>query len=229
MNPNMQRQNQVRQSQVQNMTPEELQRTQVLNLDDVREAVKFEKSVSKKPAIIIGIIGVLLLTFGSSFVIMDSLNKNKDNNVQQRKVADSDKDKKLHETNLNCTLTALNRADGTDGTLNIKFVFYDGNLTNYTKTYTMVPNATNPAGITTIESYKVAIQPFVTQLDGYKVVTNPKGTGVEVVTDVDLTKLDVTKVPAMNQTINETSTNYDQGVSRTELESKLTFQGYVCE
>ena len=47
----------------QQMTPEELQRTQVLNFQDVEDLANFEKRTSKKPAIIIAILGIISITF----------------------------------------------------------------------------------------------------------------------------------------------------------------------
>ena len=54
---------------------EELQRTQVLNLKDVEETVKYEKSISKKPAMIIAIIGAIFLTLGSTLQIAKTMKK----------------------------------------------------------------------------------------------------------------------------------------------------------
>ena len=50
---------------VDQMTPEELQRTQVINLKDVEEVVRIEKRTSKKPAIIVAIIGLALVMGGA--------------------------------------------------------------------------------------------------------------------------------------------------------------------
>ena len=57
------------------LTHEELQKTQVLNLKEFSETVRFEKLTSKKPAIILAVIGALLITFGTTFQIAESLSK----------------------------------------------------------------------------------------------------------------------------------------------------------
>ena len=72
---------------VNKLSPEELQKTQVLNLKDVEEAVRIEKRTSKKPAIILGIVGITLLLFGSGFQIATALKEKKQEEsvVEQRK------------------------------------------------------------------------------------------------------------------------------------------------
>ena len=65
------------QTQKEFMSQEELQRTQVLNLKDVQETVKYEKLHSKKPAIIVAIIGIVCLSIGSSFAFIQSMSARK--------------------------------------------------------------------------------------------------------------------------------------------------------
>ena len=72
---NGQNQNQMQQNQqvqTQQMTEEELQRTQVLNFDDFKQVARYEKISSKKPAIIVALIGVLALIFGGSYSVVQS-------------------------------------------------------------------------------------------------------------------------------------------------------------
>ena len=222
-------QEQLRQSQVQNMTKEELQRTQVLNLDDVREAVKYEKSVSKKPAFIFAIIGALLLCFGSTFIIVDNLrHKKTDDTIQHREVT-SDKDRKLHESTLSCTYTELNRADATDTAYNIKFNFYDGKLINYLKTYTINLNALNQAPEVTLNNYIALLQPYVKDIKGYKTAMKQTTTGLVFTTDIDLEKLDLKSLPPEHTNLLVTAVDFDKEQTKTDIETKLSFQGYKCE
>ena len=46
---------------------EELVRTQVLNIDEVRKVVKYEKKTSKKPAIVLAVLGTFMLALGTAF------------------------------------------------------------------------------------------------------------------------------------------------------------------
>ena len=41
----------------QKISTEELAKTQVLNLDDVQKLAKYEKIISKKPALIVALVG----------------------------------------------------------------------------------------------------------------------------------------------------------------------------
>ena len=75
MNQNMQ--NNQNQMAKQQMTQEELQRTQVLNLQEVEKVAKFEKRTSKKPALFVAFLGILSITFGTTFGITEMLSANK--------------------------------------------------------------------------------------------------------------------------------------------------------
>ena len=73
MNQNMQQNNQNQVIQ-QPMTQEELQRTQVLNLQEVEKVAKIEKSTSKKPALFFALLGILSITLGMLlFIVIDEL------------------------------------------------------------------------------------------------------------------------------------------------------------
>ena len=123
-----------RQSQGKQMTPEELQKTQVLNLKDVEEAVKYEKMNSKKPAIIVGIIGILLLTCGTTFQIAKSL-KGTESTIEKREVQPN-KVKRVDLTkaySLTCKKLTLNNADGTDMDYTIKYNIQSNKLVSFSK------------------------------------------------------------------------------------------------
>ena len=117
------------------LSQEELQRTQVLNLKDVEEVASFERRTSKKPAIIIAVIGALMILFGSTFSVVQSMTAKKVNEqktVQKRKIdKTTDNQAKVEQSYLNCTATAPNLPDGTDIIYTIKYTF--DNITNSRK------------------------------------------------------------------------------------------------
>ena len=55
------------QLQSQQMTREELTKTQVLNLQELERVAKFERKTSKRPAVLFAIAGILSLTLGLSY------------------------------------------------------------------------------------------------------------------------------------------------------------------
>ena len=57
---------------VHQITPEELQKTLVLNLADFEETARYEKMTSKKPALIFALLGIFSIALGFSFPIVES-------------------------------------------------------------------------------------------------------------------------------------------------------------
>ncbi len=99
------KQYQQQQQQQQQMTQQELQRTQVLNIDELEKTVRFEKISSKKPAIIVAAIGILFLTFGTTFQVASNLKGS--SKVEKRDIAEEvveKNDVKPATTNLNCNI-----------------------------------------------------------------------------------------------------------------------------
>ena len=86
----------------QQLSEEELQRTQVLNFDDFKETEKKKKIGNKKPAIIIAIIGIVSILLGTNYNGIKSLvskkNEEPKQNVQTRK-----QEKKEEKVKINCT------------------------------------------------------------------------------------------------------------------------------
>ena len=112
------------QQRSQQMTQEELQKTQVLNLKDVEEAARFERITSKKPAIIVAAIGVLSIMFGATFGVVQTLTT--EPTIKDNSNSTTEKRQVLTQTDsLNCTLSLLNNADGTDQIYNVVYTFKD--------------------------------------------------------------------------------------------------------
>ena len=100
---NTQQRNKVQQRS-QQMTQEELQKTQVLNLKDVEEAARFERITSKKPAIIVAAIGVLSIMFGATFGVVQTLTT--EPTIKDNSNSTTEKRQVLTQTDsLNCTIS----------------------------------------------------------------------------------------------------------------------------
>ena len=123
------------------MTQEELQKTQVLNLTELENTIRIEKITSKKPAIIVAVIGILLLTFGTTFQIIANLNTDKEKKVENRQI-----EPKI-ETNLKCVKTTLNNPNGTDVIYNISYDFEDDKLIEMLKNYKLTAVSGNKTGV----------------------------------------------------------------------------------
>ena len=103
----------------QQLSDDELQRTQVLNLQAFKETARIEKLSSKKPAIILAVIGVLSISLGLSFPAIQSLSTRQNAEKNQQKTLErrqsEEKIKKVVEEEMICTHQDLNKPNGTDG------------------------------------------------------------------------------------------------------------------
>lgn len=219
------------QMQAQQLTPEELQKTQVLNLQELEATIQYEKSTSKKPAIIVSILGIISIIFGSSFLVIQNYSAKKiESTIQKKEVKENVIDKKLTISKLTCEKGTLNNPDGTDTVLNVNYVFDKDKLTSFTKKFTITQTPGNNQGLVTLESYKLAYQAFLNPIQGYQITLSPKDTtGIVVTVQVDFEKLDVTKLNPIQATHISTSIEYQQGSDKKSIQSELTAQGYKCE
>lgn len=228
MNQNMQ--NNQNQIQKQQMTQEELQRTQVLNLQEVEKVAKFEKGTSKKPAIIFAFIGILSITFGTTFGITEMLSANKTlKGKSQKRQVEKTETSKNDNKSLKCTLTTINNPDGTDTLYNIDFAFEDGKLTGYTKTFTISPTPGNPQGPAGVQNYVVGYQPYMVQLPGYTVTVTPSGSNLIAKITVDYKVLDVTTVPEMQKDHFTTMLEYQLNTEKQTIYDEKVSKGFTCE
>ena len=54
----------------QELTKEQLQQTQVLNFQEVQKAIRFEKITSKKPAILVAVLGIISIIIDIHIVLV---------------------------------------------------------------------------------------------------------------------------------------------------------------
>ena len=214
------------------MSHEELQKTQVLNLQEVEKVARFEKMTSKKPAIIVAIIGALFLTFGTTFQIASSLSAKKDSNIEHRKIQENliQKPKEtIKIPSLKCVQKEVNLPDGTDTTFTVTYDFDEEGLIRFQKVFEINPTPGSPLGATTIQSYINAYKSFMNITDGYQIVVVPNMTGLVVTVDVDYDKLDLTLVSPIQATHKSTSIDFPMGTSKENLAQTMPTLGFTCE
>lgn len=208
------------------MTQEELQKTQILNLNELENTIRFEKITSKKPAIILAALGVFLLIFGATFQIATSLSSNK-NKIQKRKV---DKTPQVVETSLSCVKTTLNNPDGTDTVYNVDYYFENDKLSSEIKEYKYTAIANNPTGESTVKTKLDTYQKLLLSSNGYQVNTNtndPKE--LKIIVQIDYHSLDLTTIPQDNQNDDLTKVTYKRDTDSNTIKNDMLSKGFTCE
>ena len=230
----------VQQQYVRQITPEEAQRaqmsskklqeTQVLNLKDVQEIARIERRTSKKPAIVVAIIGVFFLAIGGSFKVYEIM-KSREPKIEKRAIQEKKQDDNLIGEELKCSSILLNNPDGTDTGYDISYNFKEKSLVGFTKVFSINAIANNPISSQTMHNYSVAYQSFLNQLDGYSitVVPNQDLTQIIVTVKVDLTRLDLTKLPEIQQTHFSTKVDYVSGTQKSVIQNDMITQGFTCQ
>ena len=215
-----------RQSQIEGMTQEELQKTQVLNLQEVEEAVRYEKRTSKKPAIIAGIIGVFLLLLGGSYQVIHTYMAKQEEArmIEKRKTA-----VEVKTETMVCSRTTLGNANGTDNVFTIKYILEDGKLIEFTKSFSVTPTPGNPIGAQGIAGYLQAYKSFMNPTNGYKISVVENDKGFVTTVEVDLEKLSMDNLNPQQQKHQSTSVEYQFNTPREEIETDMTTQGFTCK
>ena len=167
------------------LSREELQQTQVLNLQEVQKAIHFEKVTSKKPAVLIAIIGIICLLFGGSLQVATSLNL-KPTKVQKRVTKQN-----IKTTELNCIKTSINNPNGTNTIYNIIYKFENDKLMGFTKEYSISAAIEKEEGKRVVEQAIKEYEELVNETEGYSVtITSTANTTFTIKVKVDYKKLE---------------------------------------
>ena len=210
---------------------EELQRTQVLNLKDVEETVKYEKSISKKPAMIIAIIGAIFLTLGSTLQIAKTMKKSVEPKVEKIEISKEKEIQTVAPVILECQNIQMNNPDGTNITYTINYTFNNYKLTNFTKKYSIAAIEGNQVGLQTIQQYIVGYRDFMNPVNGYTISVTPNETQtvLTAVVSADLEKVDMTTFPEMQKNHISTSIDYQKDTAFLTIQSDMSSKGFTCE
>ena len=212
------------------LSDEELQRTQVLNLKDFKETARIERIGSKKPSAILAFLGVLLIAVGVSFPAMQSMTTRHE--VQARKeIREEQKTEKTKvvEEEMKCNWQRLNNANGTDEAITVTFNFKDDKLTSSVKDYKLTKSATATTEPAELTSYLTALQSFLMQINGYSVSVEKIENGSITTTSVDYTLLDINTVPAMHQQNYRFDIKSQANDSKETVKTTMVTLGYTCE
>ena len=213
----------------QKISTEELAKTQVLNLDDVQKLAKYEKLISKKPALVVALIGAFSIVVGvtaQTVVSLSKVNEPKAMPTVTNRATSQTKDK---YDELICTQTTVDN----NAELNIKMTYAlkykNDTLDTYTKTLDVTPTSTTSTkALTNVQNGNVAFKSFKKDsIDGYQLVVSNKESGYEVLVTVNPNKLDV------NVLADEVKTN---AFVKPDITSEMTkdqvqtfLSGYTCK
>lgn len=208
----------------QQLSEEELQKTQVLNLADFKKVTKLEKMCNKKPASIIALIGIIAIIIGAGYPAVQSLTSKTtkdDNKVQARKV------EKDLSSKLNCTKTT-NVQDGTTEKIVINYNFNNNKLKSFTKDYTLTVTPGSAIGENAIKTFKEALPKYLTQKSGYQISTKEIENGISVSIKVDYDKLNVNELPQVNQDNYRFNVTYVKDSTKESILKDMQNQEFSC-
>ena len=224
-------QNNIQSVQKPKMTTEELEKTHVLNLSSFQETVRFEKMTSKKPALIIAIIGFVAILTGTVFQVAQNLavKHEEEKRIEQRRL-EKKKVPTVTTEYMNCKYYVPNNPNGTDYLMEINYGFSNQKLTEFTKKFTVVATPNNPIGPSTIDAYLNDYKLFMNPIDGYQIsVTPTTNTGFITVVKVDYNLLDLTLLSPRQKDHFSTSVDYTKNSTQKEIKENMLKQGYTCE
>ena len=215
-----------------NLSPDELAKTQVLNLSDVEKVANYEKTISKKPAMIVGTIGLFSIAIGLLYnPIYNMINTRVEEPQIKQRVEEKVVTPKEDVENITCTLNMNNASDGTDSSVVVNLNFKDKILQSYVRTYTDAPNKAHPevqASVTKLMNDFKAFETYE-MAEGYKIKTDALGNGFTVVTTVDFTKLDTTKLNPIFGVHKYAKVDHTKDTTKDAAIKFYTDQNYKCE
>ena len=211
----------------QQMTEEELQRTQVLNFDDFKQAARYEKISSKKPAVVVALIGILAILVGAGYpVVQSQLSKKVDND---KDVIQARKKDKVIKSELTCTSTTPAGTNGLDKTLTIKYEFNNEKLTGFTKTLDLKVTQGSAIGPKTLQDFITALEPYLIKKSGYEVSVQKLDNEVITTTEVDYDTIDINGIPDVNQSNSNFNVQYVVNTSKESIKQDMEKQEYTCK
>ena len=230
MNQNMPRQ--ITQEEInQQLSKEELHKTQVLNLKEVEAVARFEKRTSKKPAIIIAVIGIMSIFFGTTFSIVQSFNSKNKSSVEPRKETTPQKQEQIivnDETTVNCIVDTLNNPDGTDTSYTIQMNFKNDKLISFTKHYIISAIDGNATGAKTIKTYEEGYKAFLNSIPGYDIDVTTNNNMVNVLVSVSYEMLDLSLLSPVQANHFSTAIDFPKDTLKSVIVDDYTSKGLTC-
>lgn len=220
-------------SSAQEMTREELTRTQVLNLSDFEQVTKYEKTTSKRPAIFLAILGIFCIVAGVSYnpimnIVIEKITPPAP--IISKRVLDASLTKTLNDT-MTCRFVGDGTAFGVDITMDVNLSFYDGKLTSYTKTMDyVVALGKEKVGQQNVDAYYPIFKQFeLLTIPGYQTTTVPLNNGFETKVLIDLKTLNPTQLTTEHNNFLITMAEFAYGDTKDLAYQKASIYGYTCE
>lgn len=212
----------------QQLSEEELQRTQVLNLEDFRNVARIEKIGSKKPAIIVALVGVFSILLGTAFPAYQSYSARKEAekngySVEARKDEDAKEEKQLI-----CTAESINEQFKIKEEIETIYTFEDDKLQSLRKVYRL-SKANNEEEVPFIETYKTAVPQYLIQVSGYSLTIKESDDAIINTTKVDFDSVDFSKIPQANLENFRFNPEFTEKVSEETVRTARESTGYKCK
>lgn len=216
--------NQNNQQNLHQVTPEELQKTLVLNLNDLEKTVIIEKKYSKKPVITIAIIGAIFLLFGSTFQVINIMQEK-----ENEKLIEKRKEPETNERHISCTKTVLNNPTNTDDIYSFTYYFKNNKLISETKVLSVIPTPGKEITDEKIYKYKEEIKQKMKSSTGYNVYLTENESGFITTVEIDYERLDVTKLNPNQKNSILTEVDYKINTSEKEIKKDMKKQEFNCK
>ncbi len=217
------------------MSKEELTRTQVLNLSDFEQVTKYEKSTSKRPAIFLAILGLFCIMSGISYnpimnIVIEKITPPKP--TISKRIIDKSNISEVASETLTCHYAITDNNLGVELILDTNLVFYNNQLDSYTKTMDYVPIlGKEKLGKTAVDTYYQVFKNFeAISIPGYTTKTTQIGNGFETQTTFDLKTLNPSLLTVEHKSYAVTNADFQYGDSKEATIQKAVAYGYnTCE
>ncbi len=213
------------------VSQEELAKTQVLNLNDVQAIAKFERKTSKRPAIMLAIAGLLSITVGLAYPsMMTALDGEPKPNISNR-VEEEPPVEKVVEKMTSCSFVSPENPDGTSGKAVYNLIFNENDeLQHFTMTFSLNALPGNVNGQTAVQKYYTTYKKLDDiPIDGYTITTTTSGTGMSSTASIDLTRLNKANLTADHTANYFASVPFNLGDSKETVTQQLAASNYICE
>ncbi len=217
----------------QQMSREELTKTQVLNLTDLQRVAKYEKSISKKPAIFLSVLGIICIIAGLSYnsvmaIIIDKITPEPP--VVSKRITEN---KNLVETKndtVTCHYTSIDANSGTELILDLNLIFYNNTLDSCIKTMNYVTSlGKETIGQNSVNYYYPIFKSLEeTTIPGYTTVTTLINNGFETKTTIDLKTINVANLTEQHKAYPGTNVDFIYGEDKETATQRAISYGYIC-
>lgn len=223
---------------------EELTRTQVLNLQELERAAKYEKRTSKKPAAVLAILGVFSISLGLCYPSVNNMlnSRNTDDkpvvSEQRQEEVETDTATTADPLALTCTLSQTNPIDTTLSNTTYNFKFLEtGTLGYYEKVMDIsvsTPVTQTPASIVSLDTSLANL--VQTPITGYLLEKTPRASTSPNVVDgytaklaVDFTQFNPATLTTLHTTNAFANVEFNSQDTKDTISTRLISGGYTCE